>query len=351
MIPLSKRLILLSFILLIFIIACEESAEVLTTSIAEGGEWYSLYFSDPTGPNADTQRNGPDSALAEAIDNARVSVDAAIYDLNLWSIRDALVDAHHRGVAVRVVVESDNRDRDEVQDLIEAGIEVLGDRREGLMHHKFVVIDEYEVWTGSMNFTLNGAYHNDNNLIRIRSASLAEDYVREFEEMFVLDLFGGNSIADTPNPLVNAGGTSIEVYFSPDDGTQERLVALIDGADSSVYMLAFSFTADPIADALWDAYQRGVDVVGVIETSQASGEGGDFFHLVDAGMMDLELDGNPKQMHHKVFIFDEEIVALGSYNFTRSAEERNDENTLIIYNTDIAALFLEEFYRIYEMRQ
>jgi phosphatidylserine/phosphatidylglycerophosphate/cardiolipin synthase-like enzyme len=337
-----KPLILLLFALFVLVLACDGSTDIPPTTTAEDGEWYSLYFSDPM---------GPDAALAEAIDGAHVSVDAAMYDLNLWSIRDALIDAHQRGVAVRVVVESDNRDRDEVQDLIDAGIEVLGDRREALMHDKFVVIDGYEVWTGSMNFTLNGAYHNNNNLIRIRSAPLAEDYEQEFEEMFVLDLFGGNSIADTPNPVVNAGGTSIEVYFSPDDGTQARLVELIDEADSSVYMLAYSFTADPIADALLEADGRGVTVVGVVETSQASGTGGDFFRLVDAGMMNLELDGNPKQMHHKVLIIDGETVVLGSYNFSGSAEERNDENTLIIHNAEIAALFLEEFNRIYELRQ
>jgi phosphatidylserine/phosphatidylglycerophosphate/cardiolipin synthase-like enzyme len=345
-----KHLIFLSFMLFALFVACDESTDIVTATMPEDGNWYSLYFSDPTGPNADTHRNGPDTALAEAIDAAHASVDAAIYDLNLWSIRDALIEAHQRGAAVRVVVESDNWDRDEVQDLIEAGIEVLGDRREGLMHDKFVVIDQYEVWTGSMNFTLNGAYHNDNNLIRIRSAPLAEDYEVEFEEMFVLDLFGGNSIADTPNPLVSAGGTSIEVYFSPDDGTQARLVALIDEADTSVYMLAYSFTADPIADALLEADGRGVEVVGVVETSQASGSGGDFFRLVDAGV-GLELDGNPQNMHHKVLIIDGETVVLGSYNFSGSAEERNDENTLIIHSADIAALFMQEFNRIYEMRQ
>jgi phosphatidylserine/phosphatidylglycerophosphate/cardiolipin synthase-like enzyme len=164
------------------------------------GEWYSVYFSDPGGPNSDSQRGGPDLYLAEAIDQARASVDIALYDLNLWSIRDALVSAHRRGVAVRVVAESDNLDRPEFQDLIAAGIPVLGDRHEALMHHKFAIIDHYEVWTGSMNLTLNGAYHTNNNLIWIRSTRLAKDYQTEFDEMFVDDLFGDASPANTPYP-------------------------------------------------------------------------------------------------------------------------------------------------------
>jgi phosphatidylserine/phosphatidylglycerophosphate/cardiolipin synthase-like enzyme len=57
-------------------------------------------------------------------------------------------------------------------------------------------------------------------------------------------------------------------------------------------------------------------------------------------------DGIDGLMHHKVFIIDEQIVVTGSYNFSRSAEERNDENILVIYNTDIAREFLKEFERV-----
>ena len=53
-------------------------------------------------------------------------------------------------------------------------------------------------------------------------------------------------------------------------------------------------------------------------------------------------------MHHKVFIIDGETVITGSYNFSRSAEERNDENTLIIHSPTVAAQFQAEFERVFE---
>ncbi len=312
--------------------------------------WYSLYFTEPNGPNAETLRGGPDAALAEAINQARLSVDVAIYDLNLWSLRDALLAAHTRGVVVHIVAETDNLDRPEFDELADAGISIVDDSREGLMHNKFVVIDRFEVWTGSMNFTVNSAYHGDNNLIRIRSSRLAENYLAEFEEMFVAGQFGGSSPANTPNPVLMVEGTQIEVYFSPDDGTAAHLLQLINQAQESVLILAFSFTSDEIADALIAAQQRGVTVAAVFETSQASGQGSEFFRLADLGML-VELDGNPDDMHHKVIIIDRRIVVLGSYNFSANAEERNDENTLVIYNLDIALRFIDEFNRIFELRQ
>ncbi len=56
-------------------------------------------------------------------------------------------------------------------------------------------------------------------------------------------------------------------------------------------------------------------------------------------------------MHHKVLIIDEQIVVTGSYNFSNNAETRNDENTLVIYNSEIAALYLQEFHEVYAQAQ
>jgi phosphatidylserine/phosphatidylglycerophosphate/cardiolipin synthase-like enzyme len=56
-------------------------------------------------------------------------------------------------------------------------------------------------------------------------------------------------------------------------------------------------------------------------------------------------------MHNKVIIIDGHIAITGSYNFSRSAEERNDENTIILYNADIARLFIEEFEHVFSLRR
>ena len=310
-----------------------------------------VFFSDPDNPNADRYRGGPDEPLAEAIRNAEFSVDAAIYDLNLWSIRDALLAAHDAGVQVRVVAESDNLDETEFQELEQAGIEILGDRRESLMHNKYVVIDQLEVWTGSMNFTLNGAYRNDNNLVHIRSSKLAENYSVEFEEMFVDDMFGDNAVDQTPNPSLTIDGVLVETSFSPDDGTADQIIQAIQSAEQSIRFLAFSFTSDPIAEALLARAADGVTVAGIFEQSQyITNTGTEYDNLLAAGL-DVRLDGNPNSMHHKVFVIDDQTVITGSYNFSRNAEERNDENTLIIHDPEIAALYLVEFERVFEKAQ
>ncbi len=339
---------------ILFLAAC--TVETITplppvptpTEIGKSAAQIEVYFSAPDDPNAGSYRGGPDDALAEAIRNAEFSVDAAIYHLNLWSIRDALIAAHNAGVQVRVVAESDNLDEIEIQELQEVGIEVLGDRRESLMHNKFVVIDGLDVWTGSMNFTVNGAYRNDNNLVHIRSTKLAENFTTEFNEMFVQDMFGNDVINRTPNPSLMLDGTQIETYFSPDDGTADQIINAIQNAEVSIHFMAFSFTSDGIAQALIETANNGVLVTGVFEESQYySNTGTEYDNLLDAGL-NVRLDGNDRNMHHKVFIIDGEIVITGSYNFSRSAEERNDENTLIIYSPELASRYVAEFERVFE---
>ena len=354
-----SQLVKLTLPLLVFVLlisACTPGAILQDTitppaPTAMISDWYTVYFTDPTSPTANSYRGGIDENLTAAIDQARISVDVGIYDLNLWSICDALINAHRRGVTVRMVTDSDNMDEQEIQELKDAGIEVLGDRQEGLMHDKFVVIDRSEVWTGSMNFTTGGGYLDNNNLIRVRSSKLAEDYQLEFEQMFLDDQFGPSKAPRTPNPTISVNGSLIEVYYSPQDGTLEHILAVVNAAQENIYFLAYSFTSDELAAALIEQAKLGVTVRGVFDKDQYhSNQGTEFDNLLNAGM-DVSLDGNPRLMHHKVIIIDEQIVITGSYNFSNNAEENNDENTLIIHNPEIAAAFMREFQQIYDLSQ
>ncbi len=366
-----KKILTLFFAILTFLTACDARAVISAStpsSVAETpsftlaviqlpagygtrGPWFELYFTNPSSPLASQRTGGADGPLAEAMDAARLSVDLAIYSLSLNSIRDALLRAHDRGVRVRVVMESDNLDRVDPQRLIEAGIPILGDRREGLMHNKFVVIDNSEVWMGSMNLTDSGAYQDNNEIIRIRSVKMAENYTKEFEEMFVDDKFGPDLVSQTPNPRVTIDGTPIDVYFSPDDNVQANFLDLVNNARDSIHFMAFSFTADPIGQAVRTRAQDDLIVSGVMDSEQINSNIGTEFDPFKQAGLDVLRDGNDGQMHHKTMIIDESIVIFGSYNFSTSAETKNDENLLVIYNKDIATKFMEQFQRVYTQAQ
>lgn len=336
-------LIYVAYLVAQFLVPTEQ--ETRPQDVQEG--WYSLYFTNPQGASAYTLRDGPDAMLAAAIDEADRSIEVAVLELNLWSIRDALLRAHNRGLDVRIVIESDYAIGPEIQALTAAGISVRGDERRPLMHHKFVILDDSEVWTGSMNLTVNGAYRNNNNLLRIESPWVAARYSEEFDEMFVEDRFGPLSIPDLIPQTSAVGGTQLEVLFAPDASIGDRITDLIEDAEHSIHVMAFNLTLDSIADAMLQRAQAGIEFQGLFDEGQAHNQGSDVDRLDEAGL-DVGLDGNPRKMHHKVIIIDGEIVITGSYNFSRSADESNDENVLLIYSREIAEQFLLEFFRLRE---
>jgi len=318
-----------------------------TTETSGNSSAITVYFTDPLAANAKNKVGGADELVAKAINNAKVSVDMAMYNLSLPSIRDALLAAHERGVRVRLVMESESMDGDVPQDLMDAGIPIVGDGKQGLMHNKFTIIDGEEVWMGSLNLTASNTYSDFNNLVRFRSKRMAQNYTKEFEEMFNDHLFGPDKLPETPNPSISLGGGTVETYFSPDDGVAQHVVDLVNSADQNIYFLAYSFTSDEIAQAMLQRMKAGVEVRGVMDESQYKSNAGTEYDVLRKAGADIRLDSIPGLLHHKVIIVDGKAVAFGSYNFSRNAEKINDENLVIVFNPTIAQKFVAEFERIF----
>jgi phosphatidylserine/phosphatidylglycerophosphate/cardiolipin synthase-like enzyme len=312
-----------------------------------------VFFTAPTYPDDPADHyGGLDEALAADIARAELSVDVAAYDFDLESVADALVEAYDAGLLVRLVTDSDNAEELAVQRLREVGIPIVEDGRGTIMHDKFVVIDERIVWTGSWNLTESGTYRNNNNTVRIRSDLLAENYTVEFGEMFEDREFGPGSPANTPHRQVQVDdgddGILIESYFAPEDQVADRLLALLGEAEESIRFMAFSFTDDRLGGEMMRQHEAGLRVQGVFEGRNADPVYSEFSRMVSMDPpMDVRLDGNTYMMHHKVIIVDDEVVVLGSFNFSENADTANDENLLIIYDRGIASLYRAEFRRIY----
>lgn len=312
------------------------------------GSFYEVYFTDPLNPLGVNEEDGLDKVLVKAIEEARLTIDLAIYSMSLDSLRVALLDARDRGVRIRLVMESENLDKAVPDKLNDAGFQIVDDKRESLMHNKFIVIDGRDTWLGSMNFTYEGVYQDNNNLVRIRSRKIAENYTKEFDEMYNWGMFGEDVVNETPNPVVTIDNIRVETYFSPDDQPGFRIIELLKGARRTITFMAFSFTTDDFGEIIRQKARRGVQVSGIMEDEQTRSNVGTEFDPFRLAGLAVYRDRNEGQMHHKVIIIDNRIVIFGSYNFSLNAERRNDENLMIIFDPQFAALFTQEFMRVYE---
>jgi len=135
----------------------------------------------------------------------------------------------------------------------------------------------------------------------------------------------------------------LKVYFSPHGGCTEAVVRAVNEARKQILVEAYSFTSDPIAQALIEAEKRGVDVEVILDRSQEQARGSDADLIVEGGVPTF-IDPAYRIAHDKVMIIDGSRVITGSFNFTRSAEDYNAENLLVISNDPpLAAQYTESW--------
>lgn len=320
---------------------------------SSGEQWYEIYFTDPVCAPEEERGGGIDEIMADTIREAEVRVDVAAFDLDSEPIVNALIELEEQNIEVRIVTDEDNGSLPGINRLRRNGISVVEDKRSGLMHNKFVVIDGRYTWVGSMNMTTNGAYCNNNNMMLFDSPRLAANYTAEMDEMYNDRRFGPDSPINTPNEQLTIQGVQIENYFGPEIDIAPTIARTVARANESIFFMAFSFTDERVGEAILGRADAGVVVQGVFENAGANTAFSYYPPMRDAGLLNLEvrLDGNPRIMHHKVIIVDFETVIFGSFNFSESANTRNDENVLIITDPTIAAFFIEEFTAVWAEAQ
>lgn len=328
----------------------EQKLKAELATVTGGSGPIRVYFTAPVGDPADP--NDAAHACAGYIDAAKQSLDVAGFEIDNKLITQALIRAKQRGVNVRVVTDTDYLD--ETTALSDAGIPIVDDRRSALMHNKFMVFDGTAVWTGSMNFTENCAYRNNNNGVYLAVPELAANYAAKFKWMFEERMFGprkprGENI---PNPIITLpDGTVLENYFAAHDECANHLIALVSQTNATLDFLAFSFTHKGIAKAVSDRAAAGVKVRGVFEKSQAGSMHSEFETLRRLNLP-VYLDANPRNMHHKVMVLDGTTTVTGSFNFSDSADRSNDENLLFIRNNpSVAKQFAAEVDRVFGAAQ
>ncbi len=104
-------------------------------------------------------------------------------------------------------------------------------------------------------------------------------------------------------------------------------------------MLAYSFTSKPIAEALIEAHDRGVDVQAVLDKSDTAGSSAPVAALLAGADIPVLIDSKHAIAHNKVMIIDGQVVLTGSFNFTNAAEHANAENLLCLRDSALATIY------------
>ncbi|MFK8250722.1 phospholipase D family nuclease [Ancylobacter terrae] len=143
-------------------------------------------------------------------------------------------------------------------------------------------------------------------------------------------------------PLHGPTQAQVAVCFVPEQECSDDIVAAIDGAQKTIRVQAYGFSAPPILKALAAARQRGVDVEIVLDKSDADRERKPRFAaalaMQKAGIP-VWIDDRPHTAHNKLIIIDDREVIGGSYNYTRTSDHKNVENVTFITSPEVAGWY------------
>ena len=142
---------------------------------------------------------------------------------------------------------------------------------------------------------------------------------------------------------VLADPADVSVYFSPNGGCTEAIVKELGNAKSNILIQAYSFTSAPIAKAVVDAHKRGIDVAVILDKSQRTEKYSSADFIAHAGVRTL-IDAKHAIAHNKIMILDGDTVIVGSFNFSKAAEEKNAENLLIIHRSVLAERYTKNWH-------
>ena len=314
--------------------------------------------------------------LAAYINRATKSVDVACYDFtettsgtpSINNIATAINSAYTRGVVVRWIYNGSSSNTGLT--LLNSGIKTLASPQGtgyNIMHDKFVIIDAGAtdptlpiVWTGSPDWSQEMLDSDYNNIIIFQDSALAKAYTAQFNQMWggtgaspvtANEKFGSHK-ADLGPHIFNIGGSEVELYFSPTDSTNAHILDVINSANSQLFFGVYTFTESADATAIVARKNAGVYTAGVVDSYSSTYSS---WTTLTAGLGNMvkeyvEPASQPYCLYHNKYVIADPCnltsdpqVLTGSHNWTASADQENDENTVIIHNADVANLYYQAF--------
>jgi len=218
-----------------------------------------------------------------------------------------------------------------------------------LMHNKFFIFDFDTVSTGSVNISNTGLcskYINANDFIVIKSPEINRIYNEEFMQMYNGNFHRDKKYIPNKKNIKLDNNTVISIYFAPKDSSfMKDIIKIINSSNKYIYVPMFYLTDKNISQSLINAKERGVDVKIILDAVSAKSKYSKHKILRIAGIP-LKIENWAGKMHMKCLIT-EKYVITGSLNWTNRAQHFNDENSLIIENSEIAKIYKKHFLKLY----
>jgi len=145
-----------------------------------------------------------------------------------------------------------------------------------------------------------------------------------------------------PRANQSAQAAPAEAFFSPRDACVARIRRHFQSARKSVDVCVYTITDDRIKKTILAAHRRQVSIRIISDNEKSDDLGSDIEQLLQLGVP-VRVDRSEYHMHHKYAVFDQQQLLTGSYNWTRSAAENNEENFIVTSDAALVKSFRRSF--------
>ncbi|MBN2663722.1 MAG: DUF1669 domain-containing protein, partial [Bacteroidales bacterium] len=135
-------------------------------------------------------------------------------------------------------------------------------------------------------------------------------------------------------------------YFSPSEDCRDAIISKLQQAEKEVKVCVFTISDNKISSVLLDLHRKGVDVKIISDNDKQYDRGSDIEFLNENGL-NIKIDITDAHMHHKFAVIDRKILINGSYNWTVSAAQKNQENIIVTDQRDLVKSFYNEFEKLW----
>lgn len=153
-------------------------------------------------------------------------------------------------------------------------------------------------------------------------------------------------VKNIDNYRLTTQATISSAHFSPGDECRRKLLGLCVSARTSLDVSVFTISDNRLSEAIIKAHQRGVIVRIITDDEKIHDAGSDIEILVAAGIV-VRTDNSSAHMHHKFALVDHHTLVNGSFNWTRSASDFNQENILVTNEPALVAAYQQEFEKLW----
>jgi phosphatidylserine/phosphatidylglycerophosphate/cardiolipin synthase-like enzyme len=188
---------------------------------------------------------------------------------------------------------------------------------------------------------------HERDLLRGRMFEIAEEGLVDGRDRPVLEWLRAAWRMLLPDENTAADTGDSAVFFSPGDACLEAIRSFIYRASRTLDICVFTISDDRISEEIIAAHRRKIQVRIITDDEKLFDTGSDIDKLARAGL-DIRVDRTAYHMHHKFAIADGKVALTGSYNWTRSAAQHNEENLLITCEPGIITAYARQFDKMWD---